>query len=50
MCGYIRLDKIRNVVIRGKVGVVSIVDKLRNMRLRWFSHIIEASRCSNKEI
>ena len=28
-CGYNRLDKIRNVVIRGKVGVVPIKDKTR---------------------
>ncbi|KAG5591582.1 hypothetical protein H5410_042096 [Solanum commersonii] len=32
-------DKIRNEVIREKVGVVSVVDKLREARLRWFGHV-----------
>jgi len=39
MCGHSRLDKIRNEVIRGKTGVASIEDKMRQARLRWFSHI-----------
>jgi len=34
-----RLDKIRNEPIRGKIGVVSIEDKMREVRLRWFGHI-----------
>ncbi|KAG5577315.1 hypothetical protein H5410_057449 [Solanum commersonii] len=32
-------DKIRNEVIREKVGVASVVDKLREARLRWFGHV-----------
>jgi len=32
MCGYTRLDRIRNVVFREQVGV----EKLRETRLRWF--------------
>jgi len=36
MCGHTRLDKIRNKVIRGKTQVVSIEDKMREARLRWF--------------
>ncbi|KAG5598547.1 hypothetical protein H5410_029917 [Solanum commersonii] len=32
-------DKIRNEVIREKVGVASVVDKLREARLRWFRHV-----------
>ncbi|WMV09787.1 hypothetical protein MTR67_003172 [Solanum verrucosum] len=34
-----RSDKIRNEVIREKVGVASVVDKLREARLRWFGHV-----------
>ncbi|KAG5619410.1 hypothetical protein H5410_019234 [Solanum commersonii] len=32
-------DKIRNEVIREEVGVASVVDKLREARLRWFGHV-----------
>jgi len=39
MCGHIRIDKIRNEVIGGKIGVASIEDKIRDARLRWFGHI-----------
>ena len=39
MCGYTRLDRIRNVVIRERVGVAPIEDKLRETRLRWFGHV-----------
>jgi len=39
MCGHTRLDKIRNEVIRGKIGVVTIEDKIREARLRWCGHI-----------
>ena len=39
MCGHTRLDKVRNEVIRHKVGVASIGDKLREARLRWFGHV-----------
>ncbi|KAG5632121.1 hypothetical protein H5410_003838 [Solanum commersonii] len=35
----LRSDKIRNEVIREKVGVASVVDKLREARLRWFGHV-----------
>ncbi|KAG5618020.1 hypothetical protein H5410_017844 [Solanum commersonii] len=34
MCGHTRSDKIRNEVIPEKVGVASVVDKLR-----WFGHV-----------
>jgi len=36
MCGYSKLDRIRNVVIRERVGVVPLEEKLRETRLRWF--------------
>jgi len=39
VCGHTRLDKIRNEVIRGKIGVASTEDKMREARLRWFGHI-----------
>jgi len=39
MCGYTRLDRIRNVVIGERVGVAPIEDKLRETRLRWFGHV-----------
>lgn len=39
MCGYTRLDRIRNEVIREKVGVAPIEDKMREARLRWFGHV-----------
>ena len=39
MCGYTRLDRIRNVVIRERVGVAPLEEKLRETRLRWFGHI-----------
>ena len=38
MCGHMRSDRIRNGVIRGKIGVTPIENKIRNVRLRWFGH------------
>lgn len=38
-CGHTRSDKIRNEDIRYKVGVVSVVDKMREERMRWFGHV-----------
>ena len=39
ICGHTRLDKIRNEVIKDKIGVASIEDKMRETRLRWFGHV-----------
>jgi len=39
MCGYTRIDRIRNGVIRDLVKVVPIEDKMRRTRLRWFGHV-----------
>ena len=39
MCGYSRIDRIRNVVIRDLVEVAPIDDKLRKSRLRCFGHV-----------
>jgi len=40
MCGLTRFDNIRNKVIKGKIGVASIKDKMRD--IRWFGHIIRS--------
>ena len=39
MCGYTRIDRIRNGVIRDVVKVAPIEDKMRETRLQWFSHM-----------
>jgi len=39
MCDYTRLDRIKNVVIRERVGIAPLEDKLRETRLRWFGHV-----------
>ena len=39
MCGHTRLDRIRNEVFRERLGVASIVDKIKEWRLRWFGHV-----------
>lgn len=56
MCGHMRLGWISNVVIRDKVGVVSIEieDKMREARLRWFGYIKSmhalVSRCERIDL
>ena len=39
MCGNTRRDKVRNKDIRTDIGVVSIEEKMRENRLRWFDHV-----------
>ena len=39
MCGHTRKNKIRNEIIRNKVGVVPIEEKMRETRLRLFDHV-----------
>jgi len=39
MCGHTRFDKIRNGVIRCKIGVTPIKNKIRKARLRSFGHV-----------
>ena len=39
MCGNTKRDKVRNEDIRIKIGVVSIEEKMREDRLRWFDHM-----------
>ncbi|KAF3683290.1 Myosin-3 [Capsicum annuum] len=33
-------DRVRNETIREKVGVASVEDKMREVRLRWFGHVM----------
>ncbi|KAF3632917.1 hypothetical protein FXO37_27265 [Capsicum annuum] len=40
MCGFTRADRVRNEIIREKVGVASVEDKIRKVRLRWFGHVM----------
>jgi len=39
MCGHTRLDRIRNDIIRDRLGMANISDKIREGRLRWFGHV-----------
>ena len=39
MCGYSRLDRIRNEVIKDLIKVGPIDDKMRESRLQWFGHV-----------
>ncbi|KAF3685691.1 putative protein BASIC PENTACYSTEINE4-like [Capsicum annuum] len=43
MCGCTRKDRIRNEVIRDKVGVALVEAKMREARLRWFGHVMRRS-------
>jgi len=52
MCGHTKFNKIRNGVIRGRIGVTPIEDKIIDARLRWFGHIRRSMdapmrRCEN---
>ena len=37
-------DRVKNEVIRKKLSVVDIVDKLKENRLRWFGHVRRRSQ------
>ncbi|KAL6560073.1 hypothetical protein OROHE_006311 [Orobanche hederae] len=39
MCGHTKKDRLRNEVIRKKVRVASIEEKMMENRLRWFGHV-----------
>ncbi|XP_074304411.1 uncharacterized protein LOC141639131 isoform X2 [Silene latifolia] len=39
MCGHTRKDRLRNEVIREKLKVAPIEDKMMENRLRWFDHV-----------
>ncbi|KAG2604951.1 hypothetical protein PVAP13_4NG133319 [Panicum virgatum] len=38
-CGHTRKDRVRNEVIRDRIGVAPIEEKLTQHRLRWFGHV-----------
>ena len=38
-CGKTMVDRIPNGVFRAELGVESIINKLREGRLRWFGHV-----------
>ncbi|KAG2651069.1 hypothetical protein PVAP13_1NG174019 [Panicum virgatum] len=38
-CGHTRRDRVRNEIIRDRVGVAPIEEKLTQHRLRWFGHV-----------
>jgi nonsense-mediated mRNA decay protein 3 len=40
MSGVSREDRIKNEYVRGSIGVASILDKMRDNRLRWFGHVM----------
>ncbi|KAF3657625.1 hypothetical protein FXO37_14823 [Capsicum annuum] len=40
MCGLTRGDRVRNETIREKVGVTPVENKMREVRLRWFGHVM----------
>jgi len=46
MCGYTRLDKIRNVIFREKAEVAPIEEKMGETRLRWFEHVKRSVKAS----
>ncbi|KAL6568984.1 hypothetical protein OROGR_000709 [Orobanche gracilis] len=39
MCGHTKKDRLRNEVIKEKVRIASIEDKMMENRLRWFGHV-----------
>jgi len=39
MCGFTRIDRIRNGLISDLAKVAPIEDKMRETRLRWFGHV-----------
>lgn len=50
MRGHTRRDKIMNEDIWGKVGVASVVDKMREVRMRWFGHVKKRSTCPSEDV
>lgn len=42
-CKFNRWDMITNEVVRDKVGVSSVKDKMREVRLRWVEHVMRRS-------
>jgi len=41
-------DRIKNEYVSGSIGVVPIVDKMRENRLKWFGHLMRRRSGSSK--
>ncbi|KIH58746.1 hypothetical protein ANCDUO_11040 [Ancylostoma duodenale] len=48
--GVTRLDHVRNEDMRERYGVVHIQEKMREQRLRWFGHVLRATKQSVEKI
>ncbi|VDP06067.1 unnamed protein product [Heligmosomoides polygyrus] len=48
--GVTPMDRIRNDVIRQKFGVASIADKMCEIRLRWYGHVLCGKKDSVRKI
>ncbi|VDO64135.1 unnamed protein product [Heligmosomoides polygyrus] len=48
--GITRLDRVRNNTTRQRFGVAPIAEKLREARLRWYSHILRANDDTDRKI
>ncbi|VDO21265.1 unnamed protein product [Heligmosomoides polygyrus] len=48
--GVTRMDRIRNDAIRQKLGVAPIADKMREVRLRWYGHVLRGKEDSVRKI
>ncbi|VDP10426.1 unnamed protein product [Heligmosomoides polygyrus] len=48
--GVTRMDRIRNDVIRQKFGVAPIADKMGDVRLRWYGHVLRGKEDSVRKI
>ncbi|PHT41544.1 hypothetical protein CQW23_20398 [Capsicum baccatum] len=42
LCGLTRGNRVRNETIREKVGVTPVENKMREVRLRWFRHVMRS--------
>ncbi|VDO27871.1 unnamed protein product [Haemonchus placei] len=48
--GVTRLVRISNDAIRERFGVAPIVDKMRDVRIRWYGHVLRADEFSVRKI
>ena len=39
ICGHMRLHRVRSEAIKNNIKAAPIEDKMRETRLRWFSHV-----------
>ncbi|VDP26800.1 unnamed protein product [Heligmosomoides polygyrus] len=50
MAGVTRMNRIRNDATRRKFGVAPIADKMREVRLRWYGHVLRGKGGSVRKI